>query len=296
MQTKKIIICLIIKSHESRNIKNQQNHDNASSIFFSQSLLPKKEKTNGWDFFIFGLLMCTRQVIHCYSKKIACVLLNLFSSFFATLTVIETFVMIQQGMVTLTLTAWVPTLRPPPCPYNYQKDQSFQADQLGLCQKPNGSQIGFLVLSLGLLCIGTAGIRPCSLPFGVDQFDHTTEEGRSGINSYYNWYYATFSVIVMLTLTVVVYIQDSVSWIIGFGIPTFLMFCSIILFFLGRHLYIYVKPQGSVFSSIFRVFVAAYNKRRLPLPALHTPKEGIFYDPLPSGDRDTKLALTTQFR
>lgn len=200
------------------------------------------------------------------------------------------------GMVTLTLTAWIPTLRPPPCPYNYQKDQSFQGDQLGLCQKPNGHQIGFLVLSLALLCIGTAGVRPCSLPFGVDQFDHTTEEGRRGINSYYNWYYATFSVIVMLTLTVVVYIQDSISWIIGFGLPTILMFCSIILFFFGRHLYVYVKPQGSIFSSIFRVFVAAYNKRRLALPALDTTKEGVFYDPPSSGVCETKLHLTTQFR
>lgn len=199
------------------------------------------------------------------------------------------------GMVTLTLTAWIPTLRPPPCPYNYQKNQSFQLDQLGLCKKPNGPQMGFLVLTLGLLCIGTAGIRPCSLPFGVDQFDHTTEEGRKGINSYYNWYYTTLALVLMLTLTVVVYIQDSVSWILGFGIPTILMFFSIILFFLGRRLYLCVKPEGSVFSSIFRVFVAWYHKRRLALPALDAPKEGVFYDPLTTGFVETKLPFTTQY-
>ncbi|KNA22106.1 hypothetical protein SOVF_037060 [Spinacia oleracea] len=197
------------------------------------------------------------------------------------------------GMVGLTLTASIPSLTPPWCPYNDNKNaQSLNQLQMGSCEKPNGHQMGFLILALGVLCIGTAGIRPCSLPFGMDQFDHTTEKGRRGINSYYNWYYTTFTIVVMLTLTVVVYIQDSVSWVWGFGIPTTLMFCSILLFFCGMRLFVYVKPQGSIFSSILRVFVASYKKRRLELP--NGVEKGVYNDPPPSGI-GTVLPLTNQF-
>ncbi|XP_057542568.1 protein NRT1/ PTR FAMILY 2.13-like [Amaranthus tricolor] len=203
------------------------------------------------------------------------------------------------GMLALTLTAWIPSLTPHWCPYNDNLNNQSQTQlQLGSCEKPNGLQMGFLILSLGLLCVGTAGIRPCSIPFGMDQFDHTTEEGRRGINSYYNWYYTTFTVVVMLTLTVVVYIQDSVSWVWGFGIPTALMFGSIVLFIFGMKLFVYVKPQGSIFSSIFRVFIAAYNKRHLKLPHQEVDKDAYYDPPLPSGSgvmNESKLHLTHQF-
>ncbi|KAL2904327.1 Protein NRT1/ PTR FAMILY 2.13 [Bienertia sinuspersici] len=198
------------------------------------------------------------------------------------------------GMLALTLTAWIPELTPPWCPYNDQKTETIGPQQLGSCGKPSGPQVGFLILSLGLLSIGTAGIRPCSIPFGMDQFDHTTEEGRRGINSYYNWYYTTFTIVVMLTLTVVVYIQDSVSWVWGFGIPASLMFCSILLFFFGMRLFVCIKPQGSIFSSIFRVFVAAYKKRRLELPHQGVDK-GVYYNPPPSGILESVLPLTHQY-
>lgn len=195
------------------------------------------------------------------------------------------------GMLALTLTAWIPSLTPPWCPYNDSKNN--QTLNPGSCVKANGHQLGFLILGLGLLCFGTAGIRPCSIPFGMDQFDHTTEEGRRGINSYYNWYYTTFTIVVMLTLTVVVYIQDSVSWVWGFGIPTSLMFFSILLFFFGMKYFVYVKPQGSIFSSIFRVFVASYKKRHLELP--HGLEKGVFFDPPPSGILELPLPLTNQY-
>ncbi|GAB4839936.1 hypothetical protein Ancab_020646, partial [Ancistrocladus abbreviatus] len=137
------------------------------------------------------------------------------------------------------------------------------------------------------------GVRPSSIPFGVDQFDFTTEKGRRGINSYYNWYYTTFTLVVFLALTIVVYVQDSISWVLGFGILAILMFGSIILFLLGTKLYVYLKPEGSIFSSIAQVFVAAYKKRHLELP--NDSKVGVYYDPPLKGIVASKLPLTNQF-
>lgn len=91
--------------------------------------------------------------------------------------------------------------------------------------------------------------------------------------------------------------QDTVSWVIGFGIPTVLMLCSIVLFFIGTNIYVHVKPEGSIFSGIAQVFVAAYTKRKLKLPddeALEV--DGVFYDPPLKETVLSKLPLTNNFR
>ncbi|KAL2349309.1 hypothetical protein Fmac_003309 [Flemingia macrophylla] len=193
------------------------------------------------------------------------------------------------GMVVVTLTTWLPQLHPPPC--------SPQQEALNQCVKATTAHVGVLLTGLCVLSIGSAGIRPCSIPFGVDQFDPTTDEGKKGINSFFNWYYTTFSIVLLITQTVVVYIQDSVSWKIGFAIPTLCMLSSIILFFVGTRIYVHAKPEGSIFSSFAQVLVAAYRKRKVEVPN-DKQVDGIFYDPpLNSGTQIlSKLPLTIQFR
>lgn len=196
----------------------------------------------------------------------------------------------NQGMVVLTMTALVPQLRPPSC--------SPAETQAGMCPGASKGQIGVLIMSLVLLAIGAGGIRPCSLPFGVDQFDRTTEEGERDLNSYFNWYYCTSTAGTLLAMTVVVYIQDSVSWSIGFGIPTGLMLLALGFFFLGTRLYDYVPPEGSVFSGIAQVFVAAVKKRSLHLPAPDDvlQQESLLHNHFTRSERVMKLPLTLQFR
>lgn len=190
------------------------------------------------------------------------------------------------GMVTLTLIPWLPTLHPPSCDFLVHPET---------CKGPTSSQMGVLTLALGFLSIGSAGIRPCNIPFGVDQFDPTTEEGRKGINSFFNWYYMSFTVIVIIALTLVVYIQTSVSWVLGFAIPSVLMFCGIILFFLGTRIYIYVKPEGSVFTDLVQSLVAAYKKRKLEFP-VGEEIEGAYYDPPLTGATLRKIPLSNDYR
>ncbi|XP_072973586.1 protein NRT1/ PTR FAMILY 2.13-like [Typha angustifolia] len=188
------------------------------------------------------------------------------------------------GMVAMTLSASAPHLQPPKC-------------RESLCIGPSKLQLGVLYLSLGLLATGAGGVRPCSLPFGVDQFDGSTEQGQRDLESYFNWYYGTTTAAAMLALTVVVYVQDSVSWPLGFGIPTGFMLISIIFFFLGTRLYIYVQPEGSVFSGVIRVFVASFRKRRLklPYPDVVEQQEALLYNPFTTSHHAVKLPLSLQF-
>lgn len=188
-------------------------------------------------------------------------------------------------MVVLTLTAAVPQLRPPSCS---------QSDQLsGRCSRPSSSQLGVLILSLALLAAGSGGVRPCSLPFGVDQFDRRSDAGRRGLASFFNWYYCTSTAGVVVGMTAMVYVQDSISWPVGFGVPAICMLCSIVFFFVGTKVYVYVAAEGSVFAGIAQVFVAAYRKRRIKLPE---PEEAALYDPPVGSGGVMKLPLTLQFR
>ncbi|CAN6439300.1 unnamed protein product [Victoria cruziana] len=183
------------------------------------------------------------------------------------------------GMSVLTLTASLPQLRPADC--------SHGDAGAGGCAGPSRSQLGVLFTGLALLVVGAGGIRPCNIAFAADQFDAATEKGRKDITTFFNWYYFSFTISLMVALTLVVYIQDSVSWSLGLGIPTLLMLFAIILFFLGTNIYIMVEPAGSVFSTILRTLVACYRKRHLRVD------KPIYFDP-PSST--TKLGMTDKFR
>ncbi|XP_065019924.1 protein NRT1/ PTR FAMILY 2.11-like [Musa acuminata AAA Group] len=188
----------------------------------------------------------------------------------------------QLGLLIIMLTAAVSQLHPPQC------------DPGRLCSGPTPGQQAFLVFGLAFLVIGAGGIRPCNLAFGADQFDPRTEDGRKGIDSFFNIYYFTFNIAMMISATLIIYVQSNVSWSVGLAIPAVLMFFSCAFFFLGSRTYVKVRPEGSPFSSIAQVLVAAFRKRRLKLPDDH-PVESLL-DPPHLSSLISKLSYTNQFR
>ncbi|CAI8615235.1 unnamed protein product [Vicia faba] len=188
-----------------------------------------------------------------------------------------------KGLLAIQLTAVFKNLHPPSC-----------AKESSTCIGPTAGQMTFLFSGFCLLLIGAAGIRPCNLAFGVDQFNPKTESGKKGINSFFNWYYFTFTFAQMISLSLIVYVQSSVSWAIGLGIPAALMLLACVLFFMGDKLYVKVKPSGSPIKSIVQVLVVAVKKRRVKLPAQH-PMLSLF-DYVPSKCDYPKLPHTYQFR
>ncbi|KAF7052085.1 hypothetical protein CFC21_060237, partial [Triticum aestivum] len=185
------------------------------------------------------------------------------------------------GMFFLTLTAGADSLHPADCGVGE------------VCEKASSYQLAVLFIAFAFLVIGSAGIRPCSMPFGADQFDPHTESGKRGINSFFNWYYFTFTSAMLVSATVIIYVQSNVNWAIGLGIPTALMFLACVLFFMGTRLYVRVVPEGSPFTTIVQVFAAAFAKRSLK--QAKDPKQDLF-DPPHTSAIVTKLAHTDQFR
>jgi len=185
------------------------------------------------------------------------------------------------GMALLSLTAIFPQFRPPPCNTNAGTP----------CRLASGGQNALLYSSFTMMTIGAGGIRPCSIAFGADQFDYTSKKGKRSIQTFFNWYYFSFTISMMVALTIIVYIQDNVSWSWGLGIPTSMMFLSVTSFLLGAKLYIRVTPEGSSLTSFLQVLVGAGRKRHLSLP----PQTSDYYDPPQEGILKSRMALTDQF-
>lgn len=156
-------------------------------------------------------------------------------------------------MFSLTLSAILPQLRPPPC----------QGDQV--CKEADTGQLAILYVSLLLAALGSGGIRPCVVAFGADQFDETDPKQATKTWKYFNWYYFVMGAAVLVAVTVLVYIQDNVGWNWGLGIPTVAMFLSIIAFVFGYPLYRNLDPFGSPFVRLMQVCVAAFRKRKLDI-------------------------------
>ena len=106
-----------------------------------------------------------------------------------------------QGIILLTLTAYVKELHPPDG------------------KKMNGYQAGTLALSLLLVAVGTGGIKPNVSSFGADQFDEMDPQDKKDKQSFFNWFYLSINVGSLVASTVLVYIQVHVSWGLGFFIP-----------------------------------------------------------------------------
>ncbi|CAM6081549.1 unnamed protein product [Calypogeia fissa] len=156
------------------------------------------------------------------------------------------------GMLLLALSASLHQLRPPPC------------DSNGFCPKPEGAQIGVFYLALYLVALGTGGIKPCVSSFGADQFDENDVDEAKKKTSFFNWFYFSINIGALISASVLVYVQNNVSWGWGFGIPAIAMGLAICFFFFGTPRYRHQKPKGSPLTKIFQVFVAALKKFRVP--------------------------------
>ncbi|XP_061343822.1 protein NRT1/ PTR FAMILY 1.2-like [Gastrolobium bilobum] len=158
------------------------------------------------------------------------------------------------GLVVLWLTAIIRHARPQEC-------------HVETCPSPTGSQLMFLFSSLILMAFGAGGIRPCSLAFAADQINNPENPRNERVmKSFFNWYYVSVGFSIMVSVIFLVYIQVKAGWVVGFGIPVGLMSFSAIMFLLGSYMYVKVKPNKSLLTSLAQVIVATWKNRHSTLP------------------------------
>ncbi|KAF3782666.1 Solute carrier family 15 member 1, partial [Nymphaea thermarum] len=145
------------------------------------------------------------------------------------------------GLVPLTLSAILQSLRPPPC-----------TSLSNSCKPPLAFQYAILYVSLAVVCVGIGGSCFTMATFGANQFEDPKRQ-----ETFINWFFMALYVATILACTVVVFVQDTVGWAWGYGICLAANAICIVIFLIGKWYYKEVKPQGSPFTGIARVVIAA---------------------------------------
>ncbi|CAG9466836.1 unnamed protein product [Pedinophyceae sp. YPF-701] len=149
------------------------------------------------------------------------------------------------GMLMLSASAFIPALTP---------SRYDVADPL---------QLGVLFLSLYIVAVGTGGIKPNVSAFGADQFDHADPQDKRDKESFFNWFYFSVNIGSLIASLVIVYVQEEVSWTIGFAIPAVAMALAVLTFWLGHGRYKHNRPTESPLQRVVRVLHAAWHNRGL---------------------------------
>jgi peptide/histidine transporter 3/4 len=157
------------------------------------------------------------------------------------------------GLLTITASAVIPSLRPASC-------------EGTSCPPATGFQYFVFFASLYLVSIGTGGVKSALLPFGADQYNDANLEESKRKQSFFSLFFIAINLGVFISGTVVVWIQQNVAWSLGFGISSVCLVIATTAFFIGTPTYRVQLPSGSPLKSIIMVFVASFKKREVEVP------------------------------
>ncbi|KAM7266020.1 hypothetical protein ACFE04_003703 [Oxalis oulophora] len=167
-------------------------------------------------------------------------------------TVLLSSIIYSLGLVLLTMTWFIPSLRP--C-------------ETDGCVEPRKVHVVLFFVAMYLISIGTGGHKPSLESFGADQFDEDHPKERKDKMSFFNWWNSGLCCGLVLGVTALVYVQERFSWGAADIILASVMGISIVVFIVGRPFYRYRVPTGSPLTPLLQVFVAAIYKRKLAYPS-----------------------------
>ena len=108
---------------------------------------------------------------------------------------------------------------------------------------------GFYI-GLGLIALGSGGIKPCVASFVGDQFDQTNKHRAKVVFDAFYWIINFGSFFASLLMPIFL---KQLGPAVAFGIPGVLMFISTVVLFAGRKLYVMVPPAPPDPHSFMRV-------------------------------------------
>jgi solute carrier family 15 (peptide/histidine transporter), member 3/4 len=146
----------------------------------------------------------------------------------------------------ITTSATAPSLRPPPC------------EQSTHCAPPTLGQRLVFFTGIYLLAIGIGAAKAAIASFGAEQSDDDAP--------YFSWYYGVGNVGILIAGTVLVWVEDRVSWGLGFGVCASFLAVAVLGLVAMKPAYRMVPPMGSPLKGVCQVLVALTHKVSVSVP------------------------------
>lgn len=165
------------------------------------------------------------------------------------------------GFILLSVQAHLPQLKPPPC------NNISAADNGEECIEAKGFKSLIFFVALYLVALGSGCVKPNMIAHGADQFNPESPKQSKKLSTYFNAAYFAFSMGELIALTLLVWVQTHSGMDVGFGVSAAAMAMGLISLVSGTLYYRNKPPQGSIFTPIAQVFVAAILKRKQVCPS-----------------------------
>ncbi|KAM5225700.1 solute carrier family 15 member 3 [Hipposideros larvatus] len=107
-----------------------------------------------------------------------------------------------------------------------------------------------LYVGLLLLALAASSVRSNLTSFGADQ---VMELGRHANRRFFNWFYWSINVGAVLSLLVVAFIQQNISFLVGYSIPVGCVGLAFFVFLFATPIFITKPPTGSQVSSMLKL-------------------------------------------
>lgn len=153
-------------------------------------------------------------------------------------------------MAVITTSATVPSLRPPPC------------EQSTHCAPATPAQRVVFFTGVYLCAVGVGAAKAAIASFGAEQLD----DGDDGKASYFSWYYGVGNVGILTAGTLLVWVEERVSWPLGFGVCAAFLAAAVLGLAATAPVYRMVPPAGSPLKGVCQVLVAFARKVDVAVP------------------------------
>ncbi|KAL4184164.1 hypothetical protein AMTRI_Chr11g102040 [Amborella trichopoda] len=193
------------------------------------------------------------------------------------------------GFILLSVQAHLPQFKPPSCNMITQPQS---------CQEAQGFQALIFFAGLYMVALGSGCVKPNMIAHGGDQFrERNTQDLKreKQLSTYFNWAYLSFCLGELVALTLLVWVQSKAGMDVGFGVSGVAMALGLVSVVSGAPFYRNKPPQGSIFTPIAQVFVAAITKRKQICPSNPELLHGNRSDDRP-GPNGGNLLHTDKFR